>query len=166
MLIAAGGLERCGESVLLRSVVTHADYRGRGLAGEVVQTLHQAAMQAGYQSCWLLTMDAARYFAARHGYHVAAREDAPEGGKKLPEVEAVAVCTDRRGRGNPSRDVTCARTSAVAGEGRLSTLRWSACLAWSTSSSVGGVLTSLWCSRPSSSCTRRGWGRRTEFVNT
>lgn len=78
-LVAAGGLERCGDSLLLRSVVTHPSERGRGLGGDVVRQLHRAALESGRPDTWLLTETAAEYFALHHGYRVVDRDGAPAG---------------------------------------------------------------------------------------
>lgn len=77
VLVSAGGLERCGGSLLLRSVVTHPDWRGQGLAGELVRQLHQAAGQSGHTETWLMTETAESYFQAHHSYRPINRDVVP-----------------------------------------------------------------------------------------
>lgn len=76
-LNAVGGLERCGNSALIRSIATSADMRGRGIAGELVDELERLAAEEGFDSLYLLTESAERYFGAR-GYAIVDRKDVPE----------------------------------------------------------------------------------------
>ena len=77
-LIAAGGLERCGDSLLLRSVVTVADRRGQGLSSDLLKELHVKARKSGYDRVWLLTETATEFFQLHHGYELQPRSAAPE----------------------------------------------------------------------------------------
>ena len=77
-LIAAGGLERCGDSLLLRSVVTAADCRDQGLCSGLLKGLHAEARKSGYDRVWLLTETATEYFQLHHGYEMKPRSAAPE----------------------------------------------------------------------------------------
>ena len=76
-LIAAAGLERCEDALLLRSVITHPDYRNQGFGGQLIEALHKAAKECGYEEVWLLTTDAGNYFANQHGYETTDRSVAP-----------------------------------------------------------------------------------------
>ena len=78
-LVAAGGLERCGKDLLLRSVVVAPQSRGRGLGFQLVNELESRAAKQGYTAIYLLTLDAQRYFAGAPGYRELEREAAPEG---------------------------------------------------------------------------------------
>jgi amino-acid N-acetyltransferase len=78
-LVSAAGLERCDQSLLLRSVVTHPKYRGQGLSPQIVFALHQAAYEAGHQEIWLLTTDASDYFIQHHNYVSVDRAEVPRG---------------------------------------------------------------------------------------
>ena len=70
------GLERVGNDALLRSLAVAAGVRARGLGGELVRHAEQAARDAGVRRLFLLTTDAAGYFA-RHGYSEVPRAAAP-----------------------------------------------------------------------------------------
>jgi len=75
-LLACAGLERLGEVALLRSVAVVAAARRRGLARELVATLEADAREQEVKALYLLTTNAAGYFA-RLGYIQIAREDVP-----------------------------------------------------------------------------------------
>jgi amino-acid N-acetyltransferase len=62
---------------LLRSLVVARDARSTGLGGKLVGAIEAAAQTAGIDELWLLTIDAQNFFS-RHGYDMAAREQAPE----------------------------------------------------------------------------------------
>ncbi|MEO0421342.1 MAG: arsenic resistance N-acetyltransferase ArsN2 [Pseudomonadota bacterium] len=72
-----GGLERCGETALIRSVATAPTRRGRGLAGTLVEALELAASQHGLKELYLLTETAEGFFA-RLGYVTRARDEVPD----------------------------------------------------------------------------------------
>jgi amino-acid N-acetyltransferase len=75
-LIAAGGLESAGDSVLLRSIVVRADQRGQGLARQMTDhLLHQAEID-GREAVYLLTESAAGYFS-RLGFRSVDRASVP-----------------------------------------------------------------------------------------
>ncbi len=70
------GLQACGEASLLRSLAVDARLRGAGLGSLLAQQAERCARERGDRALWLLTADAAGFFAAR-GYQVAARAQAP-----------------------------------------------------------------------------------------
>lgn len=76
-LFAFGGIERCGEVGLLRSIVVDEPYRGQGLGGQLVERLHQDARNQGLSELYLLTNDAADYFGRYFGYQTWDRSEAP-----------------------------------------------------------------------------------------
>ena len=78
-LVATAGLEVCDGVLLLRSVATAPGHRGRGLASKLVAELHRRASRSGFSHAYLLTMDAAGYFAERFGYRDVQRSRAPGG---------------------------------------------------------------------------------------
>jgi amino-acid N-acetyltransferase len=88
-LVSAAGLERCDQSLLLRSVVTHSKYRGQGLSMQIVTALHQAAYEAGHQEIWLLTTDACDYFLQYHNYVSVDRAEVPGGIEASAEFSAL-----------------------------------------------------------------------------
>ena len=78
-LAAAGGLERCGGDLLLRSLVVRPADRGRGIGARLVRELERRAARDGFASIYLLTLDAADYFSRGFGYQAVDRAAAPPG---------------------------------------------------------------------------------------
>ena len=72
-----GGLEVHGKDALLRSVLTLPPAQGRGVGCAMVAALEVEAAALACRSIWLLTLDAAPFFA-RLGYAACPRETAPE----------------------------------------------------------------------------------------
>ena len=75
-LVAAGGLETAGQYALLRSVVVHPQYRGRGLARVMSEFLLQQARSQNIAAVYLLTETAAAYFE-KLGFSLVARTQVP-----------------------------------------------------------------------------------------
>jgi amino-acid N-acetyltransferase len=71
-----GGLEIHGKDALLRSLLTLPPAQKRGVGRGMVAALEIEALAAGAQRMWLLTMDAAPFFA-QLGYAECARDKAP-----------------------------------------------------------------------------------------
>lgn len=71
-----GGLEIHGKDALLRSLLTLPPAQKRGVGRGMVAALEIEALAAGAQRMWLLTMDAAPFFA-RLGYAECARDKVP-----------------------------------------------------------------------------------------
>jgi len=76
-VIATAGIEPCGSSALLRSVVVAPASRRRGLARQLTEHMQQYARERGIASLYLLTMDAEAFFAGL-GFTPISRDDAPE----------------------------------------------------------------------------------------
>ncbi len=76
-LTAVGGLERLGNTALVRSIATSEAMRGRGIAGEIVKALEELAAKEGFENLYLLTETAEHYFESR-GYSPVRRSDVPE----------------------------------------------------------------------------------------
>ena len=76
-IVGAGGLERCGSNLLLRSVVVVQSHQKRGIAAEIVVHLQQKAADAGYKGLYLLTETAITYFSQKLGWQAVKREHAP-----------------------------------------------------------------------------------------
>lgn len=76
-VVAVGGLERCGEFALVRSVATSPASRGQGLGRQLVEALEELAEAQGCKGLYLLTESAETFFEAL-GYEVINRADAPE----------------------------------------------------------------------------------------
>ena len=75
-IVAAGALQRFGQSALLRSVVVAPELRGSGLGRLMVRELERTALAAGIGQLILLTQ-AARSFFEQLRYRVIDRQDAP-----------------------------------------------------------------------------------------
>ena len=76
VLIAMGGLEPLGDLGLLRSVVVRNEFRGQGIATRLVNKIETNAAATGVNCLYLLTTDAADYFA-KLGYTIVERKDVP-----------------------------------------------------------------------------------------
>ena len=74
--IGYGGLERFGPNALLRSVVVPPRERGLGQGGVIVETLEREAAGRGVTTVYVLTTDAAPFFA-RIGYSSIDRASVP-----------------------------------------------------------------------------------------
>jgi N-acetylglutamate synthase-like GNAT family acetyltransferase len=74
--VGFGGLELHGEDALLRSLVTLPPVRGRGIGTAMVAALEFEARLHGCANLWLITTDAADFFA-QLGYARCERTVAP-----------------------------------------------------------------------------------------
>lgn len=75
-IVGVAGLELLGGAALLRSVVVTGEWRGRGLAGKLVERVLETADHAGASAVYLLTTTAEQFFP-RFGFHPIARVEAP-----------------------------------------------------------------------------------------
>jgi amino-acid N-acetyltransferase len=98
-IVASGGLEHVGSSVLLRSLVVTPELRGKGIARRLVARLEDDAQALGYEELWLLTTTAARFFDAA-GYERASRDDAPADVRSCRQFAVLcpstAICMRKR----------------------------------------------------------------------
>lgn len=74
--IGVVGLQPLDGAALLRSLAVIPAERGRGVGGQLVAAAEAHAAQAGWHDLYLLTTDAAAFFAGL-GYAVIARDEAP-----------------------------------------------------------------------------------------
>lgn len=74
--VGCGGIQPLGDVGLLRSVVVHPERRGEGHGSVIVGALESAAREAGLDRLYLLTTDAADFFA-RLGYERVERDTVP-----------------------------------------------------------------------------------------
>ncbi len=72
--IGVAGLERYGESGLLRSVAVDSQSRGRGYGGALIDAVLRNARAEGLKKVYLLTDDADEYFE-RFGFQTVKRQD-------------------------------------------------------------------------------------------
>ena len=70
------GVESYQDVGLLRSLVVHPGYRGRGVGKELTKELESFARQMGIKVLFLLTMTAVDFFP-KLGYRVTQRSDVP-----------------------------------------------------------------------------------------
>ncbi|WP_417070545.1 arsenic resistance N-acetyltransferase ArsN2 [Niveibacterium terrae] len=75
-IVASAGLEREGDSALLRSVAVSPSWRRKGLAAQLLDALQDRARGDGVESLYLLTTSAEAYFGAR-GFARCTRDDVP-----------------------------------------------------------------------------------------
>lgn len=99
IFVGTVGLERFGESALLRSLAVHSEHRGIGLGKQLVAAIEGHASGSGVKTLYLLTMTAADFFG-RHGYDVIVRAAAPEALQATPEFASLcpsqAICMSKR----------------------------------------------------------------------
>ncbi len=88
-IVGAAGVERYGDSGLLRSVVVAPAARDGGLGARMVRALADASRVRGVRELWLLTTTADRYFP-RFGFVVAERSAVPP--PLLQSVEFRGAC--------------------------------------------------------------------------
>lgn len=91
-LLACGGIERCGDVGLLRSLAVSETLRGTGLGARLVAALEQLARDNGIDALYLLTMTASDYFP-RFGYRAVAREALPDAVRASSEFTELCPAT-------------------------------------------------------------------------
>jgi len=91
-LAAVVGLERYAEVALLRSVAVAANARGRALARRLCADLLADADAAGCRAVYLLTLDAADFFAPL-GFAAVARDTVPQAIRDSAEFSQ--LCPER-----------------------------------------------------------------------
>lgn len=91
-VVGAVGAEIHGRYALLRSLVTAASVRGRGLGGRLTESVEARMREWGAGEAWLLTTTARDFFAAR-GYQVIDRASAPAELQGTEEFRALCPST-------------------------------------------------------------------------
>ncbi|MBX3268851.1 MAG: GNAT family N-acetyltransferase [Sandaracinaceae bacterium] len=99
-VVAAAGLERHGERGILRTVVTRADHRGRGVATLLVDALVTRHTE---RELWLVTRDRAGFFA-RLGFEEVARDTVPAA-LAATETFAHGACAGATAMRRPARSI-------------------------------------------------------------
>ena len=74
-LIATIGLERHGNTALLRSAAVASEYQGCGVGSRLTEQLLQRATNEGVERVVLLTSTASEFFARRFGFCETSRTD-------------------------------------------------------------------------------------------
>ncbi|GAB7017606.1 arsenic resistance N-acetyltransferase ArsN2 [Halostagnicola bangensis] len=75
--VGIGGLERYGDTGLLRSVVVEAPKRGQGHGTMLCEAVETTARDNGIETLYLLTTTASEFFAAE-GYSIVERPTVPD----------------------------------------------------------------------------------------
>ena len=86
------GIERCGDTALLRSLAVRPDKRGAGIASALVSHAEAQARHFGVARLYLLTATAHDFFA-RRGYVDLPREEAPPAIRRTREFSALCPAT-------------------------------------------------------------------------
>lgn len=98
-IIGVGGLEIFGATGLVRSVAVAPDWRGLGMARQIVRHLEERAQQLGLSELVLLTQTAKDFFE-RQGYRVIERQLAPAPVQASEEFRTLcptsALCMSKR----------------------------------------------------------------------
>ncbi|NER78412.1 MAG: GNAT family N-acetyltransferase [Leptolyngbya sp. SIO1D8] len=94
-VVGIGGIERCNQDGLLRSLVIAAPFRQQGYGQQLCHQLIDQAKQEGIQTLYLLTNTAEQFFA-KLGFQVLERQAAPVALKRTAEFSRLcpdsAVC--------------------------------------------------------------------------
>ena len=94
-VIGAIGVELYQDVGLLRSLVVHPSYRGKGLGKRLTREVESFAQQKSIKTLFLLTTTAAEFFS-KCGYQVIQRDRAPMAIAKTEEFKIIcpvsAVC--------------------------------------------------------------------------
>jgi amino-acid N-acetyltransferase len=90
--VAFGGIAGDGTDRLLRSLVVVQTARGIGMGSRMIAALIDEARRDGATRLWLLTTDAADFFAG-NGWRVADRADAPPAIATAPQFVSLCPAT-------------------------------------------------------------------------
>jgi amino-acid N-acetyltransferase len=87
-VVGVGGVERCGDFGLLRSVAVDPAVRGRGAGAAITEWLIADSEASGLSALYLLTTTAGNYFPSL-GFHETPRESAPLAIKETAEFRDI-----------------------------------------------------------------------------
>lgn len=88
VVVGAVGIEVCGDYGLLRSLITHPDWRSKGLGTRLTREIESHARSKGIKVLYLLTMTAADFFP-KLGYQTIPRNTVPEVIQQTDEFNSV-----------------------------------------------------------------------------
>ena len=88
LTIGVVGLEIYGVYGLLRSLAVLPGYRGKGIAGKLIEQLESLAARSGLKALYLLTETAPEYFAGK-GFQKITRDEVPDEVKQSSEFSHV-----------------------------------------------------------------------------
>lgn len=107
-VVGVGGVERCGEYGLLRSVAVDPAARGRGVGAAIIERLIGDSEESGLRALYLLTTTAENYFPS-FGFDRTRREAVPNEIQQTAEFRdicpssATVMLRLLSGRPTPSR---------------------------------------------------------------
>ncbi len=87
-LVGVVGIETYGDFALLRSLAVHPEFRGQGIADQLVRNIEKHASSKGLKEIYLLTETAPEYFD-RKGYQRITRSGFPEAVQQSSEFSHV-----------------------------------------------------------------------------
>ncbi len=87
-LVGVVGIEIYGEFGLLRSLAVDPEFRGQGIADQLVRNIERHSDSKGLKEIYLLTETAPDYFD-RKGYRLITRNDVPDEVKQSSEFNHV-----------------------------------------------------------------------------
>ncbi len=90
-IVGCAGIQQIGKYGLLRSLVVLPVYRGEGIAKKLCDSILDLAKKKKYQTVYLLTTDAERYFS-KYGFNKIEKESAPEAVKLTRQYRE--ICSD------------------------------------------------------------------------
>lgn len=86
--VGYGGLELLGQDVLVRSLAIAPAWRGQKAGSAALAVLLRRAFDFGARAAWLLTTDAAGFFA-KAGFKAVGREEAPAAVRATPQFRGL-----------------------------------------------------------------------------
>jgi amino-acid N-acetyltransferase len=91
-IVGTVGLEPAGQNALLRSLIVAEDHRRQAVATRLVTAIEKYARSHGTEALYLLTMDAAAFFA-KLGYRAFDRQAVPSGIQATEEFRTLCPAT-------------------------------------------------------------------------
>lgn len=91
VMVGCVGLEKIGESGLLRSLAVDQNYRGEGIGFELTKEVLNESLKKSYSEVYLLTTDAERFFI-KAGFYKIVKENAPKAVKETKQYSE--ICSD------------------------------------------------------------------------
>jgi amino-acid N-acetyltransferase len=90
-LVGCIGLEKIGDSGLLRSLAVDQNYRGEGIGFELTKAVLTESIKKSYSEVYLLTTDAEKFFI-KAGFYKIIKENSPKAVKETKQYRE--ICSD------------------------------------------------------------------------
>jgi amino-acid N-acetyltransferase len=90
-LVGCIGLEKIGDSGLLRSLAVDQNYRGEGIGFELTKAVLTESIKKSYSEVYLLTTDAEKFFI-KAGFYKIVKENSPKAVKETKQYSE--ICSD------------------------------------------------------------------------